>query len=125
GAQQLLFRTDLHPDFSHCAAMLRRKGRRRFGVDLGPVALRDVLVDQGGLGDKHGWRPWAIFGLLWGVAALNSTSLLSFLPASGLWAWYRRSQRGKSSLGGIVLAAVLFLACNAPWVVRNYNVFGK
>jgi 4-amino-4-deoxy-L-arabinose transferase-like glycosyltransferase len=75
--------------------------------------------------EKDGLKPWALYGLLWGAAALNSTSLLSFLPASGLWIWYRRSKRGKRSFAGIVLAAVLFLACNAPWVIRNHNVFGK
>ena len=42
--------------------------------------------------------PWIEFGLLWGIAALNSPTLLSFLPAAGLWAWYRRSKSGKPSL---------------------------
>src|SRR5437868_275577 len=51
--------------------------------------------------EKDGWKPWAFYGFLWGAAALNSTSLLSFLPASGLWIWYRRSKRGKRSFGGI------------------------
>src|SRR5208283_23323 len=49
----------------------------------------------------------------------------SFLPAAGLWAWYRRSKRGKRSLAGVVLASVVFLACIAPWMVRNYRTFGQ
>jgi 4-amino-4-deoxy-L-arabinose transferase-like glycosyltransferase len=77
------------------------------------------------LEDRDGWLPWAEFGLLWGLAALNSTSLLSFLPAAGLWAWYRRAQRGKRSLAGVVLASVVFLACIAPWLVRNERTFGR
>jgi hypothetical protein len=77
------------------------------------------------LEDREGWLPWLEFGSLWGVAALNSTSLLSFLPAAGLWAWYRRAQRGKRSLAGVVLASVVFLACITPWLVRNYQTFGK
>jgi 4-amino-4-deoxy-L-arabinose transferase-like glycosyltransferase len=77
------------------------------------------------LEDREGWLPWLEFGILWGVAALNSTSLLSFLPAAGLWAWYRRAQRGKRSLAGVVLASVVFLACITPWLVRNYQTFGK
>src|SRR6202789_4259172 len=36
--------------------------------------------------DRDGLKPWLQFGLLWGVAALNSTVLIAFLPASGLWA---------------------------------------
>jgi len=75
--------------------------------------------------DRNGSMPWIQFGLLWGIAALVNTSLLSFLPASGLWAWYRRAKTGKRSLGGVVLASVVFLACITPWIVRNYETFGK
>jgi len=38
------------------------------------------------LEERDGLKPWLWFGLLWAIAALNSTVLLSFLPASGLWA---------------------------------------
>ena len=75
--------------------------------------------------DLEGDAPWIAFGLLWGVAALTNTSLVSFLPASGLWAWYRRSKRGRSSLAGVALASLFFAATIAPWLVRNYETFGK
>jgi 4-amino-4-deoxy-L-arabinose transferase-like glycosyltransferase len=75
--------------------------------------------------DRDGIIPWIEFGLLWGIAALTSTVLLSFLPAAGLWAWYHRAKRGKRSLAGIVLASVIFFACIAPWLVRDYRTFGK
>jgi 4-amino-4-deoxy-L-arabinose transferase-like glycosyltransferase len=77
------------------------------------------------LEDREGWTPWLQFGLLWGITTLSSTSLLSFLPAAGLWAWYRRARRGKQSLAGVVLASVVFFACITPWLVRNYQTFGK
>ena len=77
------------------------------------------------LEDRDGWMPWFQFGLLWGITALSSTSLLSFLPAAGLWAWYRRARTGKKSFAGVVLASVIFLACIAPWLIRNYQTFGK
>jgi hypothetical protein len=70
-------------------------------------------------------KPWLQFGVLWGVAALTNSALLSFLPASGLWAWHRRWKRGKRSLGGVVLASAVFLACITPWLVRNYRSFGQ
>ena len=70
-------------------------------------------------------KPWLGFGLLWGVAALTNPSLLSFLPASGLWAWWRRARQGRRSLSGVVLAAVMFVACVAPWLVRNDRTFGQ
>ncbi len=45
------------------------------------------------LEERDGLVPWIQFGLFWGIAALTNTSLLAFLPASGLWAWYRRWKR--------------------------------
>ncbi len=75
--------------------------------------------------DTEGAKPWLQFGLVWGIAALNSPSLLSFLPASGLYAWYRRWRAGKNSLAGVVLASVIFVAIIMPWLVRNDRVFGK
>src|ERR1700722_8849660 len=77
------------------------------------------------LEDRDSWMPWFQFGLLWGITALSSTSLLSFLPAAGLWAWYRRVRRGKPSLAGFALASFLFLARITPWLIRNYETFGK
>jgi 4-amino-4-deoxy-L-arabinose transferase-like glycosyltransferase len=77
------------------------------------------------LEERNGLKPWIQFGLLWGIAALNSTILVSFLPASGLWAWYHRAQRRKPSVGGIVLASLIFIACVTPWTIRNYKTFGK
>src|SRR5262250_2516313 len=77
------------------------------------------------LEEAEGTGPWIGFGLLWGVAALTNTSLLSFLPASGLWAWYRRANQRRRSLAGVVLALIFFSATIAPWLVRNYEVFGK
>jgi 4-amino-4-deoxy-L-arabinose transferase-like glycosyltransferase len=75
--------------------------------------------------EREGWLPWIEFGLLWGIIALNGTSLLSFLPPAGLYAWYRRAKAGKTSLAGVALASVVFLACITPWLVRNYRTFGR
>ena len=77
------------------------------------------------LEDRDGWMPWFQFGLLWGITGLSSTSLLSFLPAAGLWTCYRRAQRGKASWSGVVLASVVFFACIAPWLIRNQRIFDK
>jgi len=69
--------------------------------------------------------PCIAFGILWGVAGLTNTSLLAFLPASGLWVLYRRWKRGRHALIGAFIAAVFFAATIAPWLVRNYETFGK
>ncbi len=91
--------------------------------------------------DRDGFMPWLEFGLLWGIAALNSTVLLSFLPASGLWAWYQQARSGRrhrsgkkhalihsslsNSFAGVVLASVVFFACIAPWLMHEYRTFGR
>ena len=75
--------------------------------------------------EKDGLKPWLQFGLLWGVAALTNTALLSFLPVSGLWVWYHRAKLGKRSLSGVILAAIIFAACITPWLARNHRVFGQ
>ncbi len=77
------------------------------------------------LEERDGLKPWLWFGLLWAVAALNSTTLLSFLPASGVWIWYQRARRHKRSLAGVMLASAIFVVCITPWLVRNQQTFGK
>jgi 4-amino-4-deoxy-L-arabinose transferase-like glycosyltransferase len=77
------------------------------------------------LEDVRGFMPWIAFGILWGVAGLTNTSLIAFLPASGLWAWNRRFRVHKKSFAGVVLASVFFAATIAPWLVRNYETFGR
>ena len=92
---------------------------------LTPLLLSLIVLVSLELEDWHGWKGWAIFGALWGVAALSNPSMLSFLPFSGLWVWYRRHKQGLRSLGGVVLASVIFSACLTPWLVRNYRTFGQ
>jgi len=77
------------------------------------------------LEERDGVRPWLEFGLLWAVAGLTNTSLLAFLPASGLWAWCRRWKRGKTSLAGVAVASLTFVTCLAPWIARNSQTFGQ
>jgi hypothetical protein len=75
--------------------------------------------------DRDGWLPWLELGLLWGIAALNSPSLLSFLPATGVWAWHRRAKQGKSSIAGAVLASLIFCGSITPSLIRNQRIFGQ
>ena len=68
---------------------------------------------------------WVGYGGLWAVAGLTNPALLSVLPFLLAWLVYRphgiEPQRLK--LAGATL--MVFLAGIAPWMVRNYNVFGK
>jgi len=86
------------------------------------LTLRFEDFDLRGTG---GLTPWVGFGLLWGVSGLTNNALLSFLPASGLWIWYRRARAGKRSITGVGVASLVFAAAVAPWLVRNYEFFGR
>jgi hypothetical protein len=81
---------------------------------------------------------WLLFGFLWGMIALSNSTLLIFLPVCGIWillplrgveagAPFMRSHRmgGVRTLTGPLLAALAFLACIAPWTLRNQRVFHR
>jgi 4-amino-4-deoxy-L-arabinose transferase-like glycosyltransferase len=72
-----------------------------------------------------GQRGWTLFGALWGVGALANPAMLSFLPFNGLWIWRQRYKRGLPSLAGVVLSSFVFFLVISPWLVRNYEVFGR
>ncbi|MEO6803070.1 MAG: glycosyltransferase family 39 protein [Granulicella sp.] len=66
---------------------------------------------------------WAGFGILWGAIALLNPSLLTFLPACGLWMLWGEKHRLLPGLSRALLAALLCAACIAPWILRNWNTF--
>lgn len=72
-----------------------------------------------------GWQGWALFGALYGIGALANPTMLAFLPFCGLWIWRQRCQRGLNSLGGVLIASLTFWVALSPWLVRNYQVFGR
>jgi 4-amino-4-deoxy-L-arabinose transferase-like glycosyltransferase len=68
---------------------------------------------------------WIGFGLLWGVAALTSPSVLSLLPFLGGWACYRLHLRREKWVRPVSAAALVFFLTLLPWSVRNYRTFHK
>src|SRR3984885_2188875 len=78
--------------------------------------------------ELQGWpglRGWVLFGALYGIGALANPTMLAFLPFCGLWVWRQRYRRGLSSVGGVALSSAVFFLVLTPWVVRNYEVFGR
>jgi 4-amino-4-deoxy-L-arabinose transferase-like glycosyltransferase len=90
-----------------------------------PFILACIFLLAQELQEWRGWQGWALFGALYGIGALANPTMLAFLPFCGLWVWWRRYKRGLSSLGGVVIASVVFWVALAPWLVRNYAVFGR
>jgi 4-amino-4-deoxy-L-arabinose transferase-like glycosyltransferase len=72
-----------------------------------------------------GWQGWISFGVLWGVGALANPTMLAFLPFCGLWIWRQRYRQGLPSLAGVALSSLVFFLVLSPWLVRNYEAFGR
>lgn len=69
---------------------------------------------------------WSLFGLLWGMVALCNPSLLIVLPVYGIWMLLgARSSFDtfRKASAKAMLAAVVFIVCLTPWVVRNWQAF--
>jgi 4-amino-4-deoxy-L-arabinose transferase-like glycosyltransferase len=92
---------------------------------LSPFLLAMIFLVTLELEDWQGIGGWALFGALWGLVALTNPSTISFLPVSGLWAWYRRHKGGHKSLRGVAIASLIFFILVGPWLVRNHSVFGR
>lgn len=67
-------------------------------------------------------RYWLLFGLLWGMIALSNPTPLLFLPVCGLWLVFNAEQK-TTGIRDAVLAGIVFIACLAPWVTRNWLAF--
>src|SRR5438552_11907069 len=90
-----------------------------------PLILSLVLLVSLELEQSREWRNWLIFGLLSGVGVLANPTMLAFLPFCGLWIWRQRHRRGLLSLSGIAVSFAIFFMVLKPWLVRNYEVFGR
>ncbi len=90
-----------------------------------PLVMACLFLIALRLQDWPGLRGWILFGALYGVGALANPTMLAFLPFCGLWIWRQRFRRGLSSVGGVALSSVVFFLVLSPWVVRNYEVFGR
>ena len=67
-------------------------------------------------------RQWIEFGLLWGLMALTNTAVLSLLPFYLFWLLYRVRQR---QFFNLALCLAMMVLVVSPWLVRNYQAFGK
>ena len=93
---------------------------------ISPFLLAVVFLAALELADGvGGWQLWVSFGLLWGVLALTNPSCLSFLPVCVGWVWWRRAKSRRASFPGLVLAGIVTILCITPWLVRNYEAFGR
>lgn len=73
--------------------------------------------------DRRTW--WLGYGALWGVGAMINPSLLAVLPFLALWAIWPLRVRLRDATKLSLVSGLIFVACIAPWTVRNYVVFHR
>ncbi len=90
-----------------------------------PLVLALIFLLALELQDWPGLRGWTVFGVLFGIGALANPTMLTFLPFCGFWIWRQRFKRGLPSLSGVVISSAVFFLVLSPWLLRNYEVFGR
>jgi hypothetical protein len=86
------------------------------------LALALIVVVE--VGEKGSRKLWLRLGGLWGVIALTNPALLSVMPFAVAHGAARNRRAGRKWGAEMALAMTLFAAMLAPWLVRNYVVFG-
>jgi len=90
-----------------------------------PLVLSLIFLTALDLQERQGLRGWIRFGSLWGIGALANPAMLAFLPFCGLWIWRQRFKHRLPSITGVALSSVIFFAVLSPWLIRNYEAFGR
>ncbi len=70
-------------------------------------------------------KKWALFGLVWGIAALTNPSLLAFLPAAGLYPVCKIRGNQQRWFAHAAASAIVFAAVISPWLIRNRIALGN
>jgi 4-amino-4-deoxy-L-arabinose transferase-like glycosyltransferase len=90
-----------------------------------PLVLAWIFLIALELAEWPGLQGWMLFGVLFGMGALANPTMLAFLPFCGLWIWRQRYRRGLPSVAGVVLSSFVFFLILSPWLIRNYEAFGR
>jgi dolichyl-phosphate-mannose-protein mannosyltransferase len=92
-------------------------------TSLSALCMTLLLLLSYDVSDRCGSRYWAGYGAFWAFAALTNPALLSALPGLAGFSAYRSHKNGFGSPRKWLVALVAFLACMAPWIIRNEIVF--
>ena len=92
-------------------------------TSLSALCLVVLLWMSYTLADSKSWTAWAAYAAVWAFAALTNPALLSALPGLSGFAIYQSRKLGRVSVRKLLLAAVVFLGCVSPWIIRNEIVF--
>jgi hypothetical protein len=75
--------------------------------------------------ESFNYQRWGMTGAFWGVVLLVNPALIAPLPFLWMLFWYRERKRGRRVWKQVAFALAVMAAVVSPWLVRNYQVFGK
>ena len=75
--------------------------------------------------ESRSWRYELGLGTVAGLIAVTNPSLLSFLPVSLIWIFWRRRHSRSGWLRPALLVGVTILVIVAPWAIRNRFAFHR
>lgn len=101
------------------ALALRMRGFPHY--ERGPVRGDPGFGEEPDAKPQQTTKQWLLFGLLWGLIALSNSTLLLFLPVSGIWILL--GSPSKATFTRAIASGLIFLAVIAPWMIRNYRAF--
>ncbi len=125
-------------------------GSRTFGAEVGAIAgwlwalclpdavmpllmwdtcLSALIMTLGfllslALENSSSYLQWSAVGAFWGVACLLNPVLIAPVFVWALF-WFLDRRQNRNLWRQLILSITLFLAVLAPWLIRNYRVFGK
>lgn len=94
-------------------------------ASLGALLLCLVFWMALRLRDQPRRSLWIAFGLLAAFAALSNPVVLAPLPFLGVWLLHQYRRQGAAHGSAVIWALAIFLLAIAPWLARNYAVFGE
>ena len=96
-----------------------------WGHCLDALLLMTVLWATYEMEEQRRLAMWALYGMLWGIAALENPVILATLPALLMWLGWRRHKLAAPSYAAMAVTVAALCLTVSPWFVRNYRTFGR
>ncbi len=96
-----------------------------WGHCLDALLLMTVLWATYEMENQRRLTMWALYGMLWGIAALENPVILATLPALLMWLGWRRHKLAAPSYAAMAVTVAALCLTVSPWFVRNYRTFGR
>ena len=96
-----------------------------FDTPLSALLVAWLILDTLKMRHVTSARRWIWHGALWAFAALTQTGVLILLPFYWLWVMWQMQAPFRQRVRLVTVGGLVFALGIAPWIVRNYVVFGK